>query len=680
MKKFKTIEFSDSQKRLLSLLFFPISIFYSEMVISLHAFGTLLFWGVVYTFLFSAAIGLFIYAVCSLFRERARFIAMLTVTVIITLIFGIQDVYYTIFKTFTVVSSVMRAGDVLGDFWEQAIVGIFNSLPSLILICLPFIVFLIFGKKVIYREKIRFRVIIAGFLSSLALFSATLTGVYFNTSGIMSYRYVYFETFSPTLSIPRFGVLTTMGLDVQNMLFPEAETVSSVNLPTHTYKTTMPNVIPAATDTDDEKAGDTVTESDEPVIYEPNILEIDFDSLIQNEQNGTLLDMHRYFSDIEPTYKNEYTGLFKGKNLIWIVAESFSSFALDDTHTPTLSKMAGEGFVFENFYNPIWGVSTSDGEYVTLQGLIPKSGVWSFSESSDNYLPFCFGNMMGKEGYSAKAYHDHTYTYYDREKSHPNMGYDYKGVGNGLDVESLWPESDLEMMEKTLPEYVGTEPFHVYYLTVSGHMNYNFYGNMMCYKHKADVQDMLTAGYSEAAAAYIAGQMEFDKAVEYLINELDKNGVLEDTVIVISGDHYPYGLTVSETEELYGGDIDENFELYHSTLIVWNSEMETVHVDKYCSSLDILPTLANLFDLPYDSRLVMGTDILSDSPPLVIFNDRSFITEYGRYNSKTDTFTVNAGMTVPDGYAADILQKVNSKFAYSAKILENDYYARVFLN
>jgi hypothetical protein len=74
----------------------------------------------------------------------------------------------------------------------------------------------------------------------------------------------------------------------------------------------------------------------------------------------------------------------------------------------------------------------------------------------------------------------------------------------------------------------------------------------------------------------------------------------------------------------------------------------------------------------------MGRDILSDSSPLVIFNDRSFITELGRYNSKTDTFTPNEGVEVPDGYAAGILQEVNDKFTYSARILENNYYAKVF--
>jgi phosphoglycerol transferase MdoB-like AlkP superfamily enzyme len=254
------------------------------------------------------------------------------------------------------------------------------------------------------------------------------------------------------------------------------------------------------------------------------------------------------------------------------------------------------------------------------------------------------------------------------------MGYIYKGVGNGLEITKQWPQSDVEMVAASLPDYIGADHFLTYYMTVSGHMNYTFTGNMMAYHHKSAVEDL---AYSEPARAYIACQMEFDQAVALLVDELDKAGVLDKTVIVISGDHYPYGLEQTQMEEIKGGAIEKNFELYRSTLILWNSKMETVQVDKYCSSLDIMPTLSNLFALPYDSRLVMGRDILSDSKPLVIFSNKSFITDLGRYNSKTDTFTKNEGAVIPEHYARDMLGVVNNKFKYSAAILDHDYYGIV---
>jgi phosphoglycerol transferase MdoB-like AlkP superfamily enzyme len=89
-------------------------------------------------------------------------------------------------------------------------------------------------------------------------------------------------------------------------------------------------------------------------------------------------------------------------------------------------------------------------------------------------------------------------------------------------------------------------------------------------------------------------------------------------------------------EEITGETIETNFELYKSTLIIWNSEMETTYVEKYCSSLDIMPTLANLFNLDYDSRLLMGTDMSLVIPILLLsLSNRSFITDVGRYNSST---------------------------------------------
>lgn len=133
----------------------------------------------------------------------------------------------------------------------------------------------------------------------------------------------------------------------------------------------------------------------------------------------------------EPTAKNQWTGYFKGKNLVWIVAEGFSTLAMDPQRTPTLWKLSHQGFVFENFYTPLWGVSTSDGEYVTTTSLIPKSGVWSYSQSSDNYMPFALGTQFRKEGYRTMAFHDYLYDYYDRNLSHSNMGYEYYAIDQG---------------------------------------------------------------------------------------------------------------------------------------------------------------------------------------------------------------------------------------------------------
>ena len=390
--------------------------------------------------------------------------------------------------------------------------------------------------------------------------------------------------------------------------------------------------------------------------------------------------MHKYFSSQEAIKKNKYTGMFKDKNLIVLVGESFSSLAIREDLTPNLYKLYKEGFQFDNFYTPIFPVSTADGEYITDTSLIPKEGVWSFLRVAGNYMPYSYANVFEKQGYSSNAYHNHTATYYERDKYIETMGYNsYLAVGTGLEDRmdtSNWPNSDYEMVKTTVDDYINNEKFMAYYMTVSGHMNYTKIGNMMVYRNWDQVKDL---PYSNKAKGYLAANIELDKAVGELLSRLEQAGKLEDTVIVISGDHYPYGLTLSEINELSTFERDDKFEKFRMPFLIWSGSMKgPIKVEKIGSSLDVLPTVLNLFGAEFDSRLLMGRDILSDSDPIVIFSDRSFITDKGRYNSLTEQFTPNEGVTVEEGYVDKINTIIYKKYQMSRLILENDYYKHVF--
>jgi lipoteichoic acid synthase len=661
-----------SPRRIVAFLFFPIAIFYMELVVKIFCFNTILNRGFFYTLIFTLPIGLFLATICTAFSKRINRVLSIVLLSIVTLIFMIQTVYYSIFNTFTTLYSVTGVGKIL-QFWRDIVYGILDSIIPLILLSLPLALWIIFAKK-IRRTSGKSIMLLLLFTILLQLLASIITVN--STSGVLSIKYLYKDSFVPNLSVSNFGVLTTLRLDIRHLFASEivddiedilpSEDKSPAPTQSGGDQTTQPSVSPSPEP----------SPSPTPIVYRENVMEIDFDALIANETDSTLLEMHEYFANVEPTYQNEYTGMFEGKNLIWIVGEAFSSYVIHEELTPTLYKLANEGFVFNNFYNPVWGVSTSDGEYVTLTGLIPKSGVWSFARSGENYMPFGMGNMLSKLGYSTRAYHNHDYKYYKRHISHPNMGYDYKGVGNGLEVKKVWPESDLEMMQVTIPEFINDIPFHTYYMTVSGHLRYTFIGNSMSSKNREFVKDL---PYSEAVRAYLACNIELDRAMQHLLEQLEQAGIADDTVIVLSGDHYPYGLTYEEQCEIAGHEIEKNFELYKSSLIIWSGSMtEPIVIDKPCSALDILPTISNLMGIEYDSRLLMGRDILSESDPLVIFSNRSWITDVARYNSVTDTLVVNEGASVEDGYARKILKIVNDKFKYSAKILEEDYYAHVF--
>ena len=413
------------------------------------------------------------------------------------------------------------------------------------------------------------------------------------------------------------------------------------------------------------------------------MLPIDFEALAAAESNKEIQKLHRYFATEEYTLKNAYTGMFEGYNLIMITAEAFAPYAMHEELTPTLCKMASEGFVFQNYYAPIWRTSTIDGEFVNCTGLLPD-GTYSLRRMIGHDMRFCFGHVFGSLGYCTYAYHNHKDSYYDRDKIHPNMGYIYKGrAGIGMSTRSNgkypWPESDLEMMQKTVSEYIGQEPFHAYYMTVSGHASYGRYDNSMANAHWNLVKDLPYE--TEQAKAYLACNYELELAMAYLLEQLEAAGVAERTVIVIATDHYPYGLHEDRGDyqainELLGHEVEETFELYKSSLIIWSPSMtEPVEVEKYCSAIDIVPTLSNLFGLEYDSRLYMGKDILSTAEGLVMFKDKkTFITDRVMYNGATGEVTYLKEEPLPEGYLAAIKQIVKNRFAISKGIIDLDYY------
>lgn len=664
-----------SPKKYWLILFYVFSITYLELLYRLWSLKTMTT-DFIFPILFSLPVAFIFFAILQFFPIIIQRILATVFTLFLLVVYGVQLIYYQIFQMPLCLYSLVGTKDALG-FGDVIFSNIRHNWLALILLFIPYGAILLANVKMQYIKINRLPLGIAMgccLLSYIfALICVNLTG----NSPVSQYTQ-YHNLSSLELSINKLGLMTAMRLDAKKLIFGEQEkksnneTVKTMRF-SSTYKVNLSSKMYHYNSTYVTKTPEISEEKpSEPMDF--NVMDIDFENLISSEEDQILLDMDQYFSSVMPTQQNEYTGMFKGYNLIFITAEAFSSYAVNEELTPTLYKMANTGFVFNNFYNPIWGVSTSDGEYVACTGLIPKSGVWSFSESSSNALPFVMGNQFKAIGYQTRAYHDHSYSYYDRDKSHPNMGYDYEGVGNGLEIKESWPESDIEMIEVTAPEFISSEPFHTYFMTVSGHLRYTFGGNYIASKNKSLVENL---PYSEGPRAYLACQLELDLAMKLLIDMLDNAGVLDKTVIVMSPDHYPYGLERENIDELASHEVESNFELYKSTLIIWKNGMEPITINKPCSSLDINPTISNLFGLEYDSRLLMGSDILSQSPPLVIFSNRSWMTDQAKYNSLTNTAAFNEGFKEDEDYVSIINEVVNDKFKYSAKILEEDYYRKL---
>ena len=257
------------------------------------------------------------------------------------------------------------------------------------------------------------------------------------------------------------------------------------------------------------------------------------------------------------------------------------------------------------------------------------------------------------------------------------MGYDFKAADSGLNVKIDWPSSDLEMIEASVNDYINSkEPFHAYYMTFSGHYQYNW-DNAMSAKNKAAVEDL---PYSEPVKAYIACNLELEYALQYLMQQLEAAGIADKTCIVLTNDHYPYGLTEEEYNELAGQTLDTKFEKYRNSFICYVPGLsENIVVDEYCSTADILPTLLNLFGVEYDSRLLAGTDVLSSGVHIAMLSNRSFLTKTFRYDADTETvIPANDSIVISDELLHAYCLYVDNKFKVSSNIVNSDYYAHGF--
>ena len=622
----------------------------------------------------------------------------------------VQDFFGTYYQVSYMLS---MSGQVAGDFLSEAIDVVVKHLWFFPLALLPAILTIIFRSLAVpARSRINPQGWRQWLFQAAVLIAALLLNLLLCHVGEVQY---YTTDYSANSAIPRYGMANTLELEIQYAIFGQ---------PTLTLdqdETILTSSEETAEETDDssedtgsdsasseeEDTGVESTEEEEGTDYEDNILDIDFDSLIASDTDETLLAMDEYFSSQTATEQNEYTGLFEGKNLIFITAEAFSYAVIDEERTPTLYMLANSGFVFSNYYQPNWTQSTTGGEFAAMTGLIPTwvNGETSFAASVGNSMPFGLGWVFQSLGYTTTAYHNNTYTYYDRNETHTNLGYDFIGIGNGLEIDSAssWPSSDLEMMEATLDEQIeayledGTL-FHTYYMTVSGHCNYGWDVNDMALKNQDAVSDL---DYSETVLAYLACQQELEYALEYLVDALETAGIADDTVIVLTADHYPYALSedsdVDYYVELTGIDDNENLtSRYQNTLIIWSGSMEEpVEVDTPCTAVDIVPTLLNLFGVEYDSRLLSGRDILASdvevgevdsSMHVAIFADygygNSWITAAGTYEAYTDTFTPADGVELEDeeAYVEAVTQLVQNRYSYAKYIVQEDYYSHVFPN
>ena len=644
-----------------NLLLFCLTGVYVELCLHLCVFGSMDRYAG-YPVLFGLLGGALCTLVVSSLPKVLRQITGVFLVAAQVLLAEVQLVYHCIFGDFMPVSQIGMGGNVVVNFNSQLLYGIRQNLLKILLLLLPLIAVILclaLRRAQALKLRLRWKQTMASFAVLLALL-LTVTGLMYvgRDKAFSAYRTFTNVNTSTDSSYKKIGMLATTAQELRYMLFSGSGSImitpSSLNI------------------------------SDVPRTYSSNsynvIESIDFTALADSTDSDILKATDEYLSNATPTRKNNYTGLLKDYNLITICAESFCPWFISEELTPTLYKLSHTGILFENYYGTFQSVTTN-GEYTMCMGLYPDMSRTktdsSFNVAGTNYLPFCLGNALKGMGYQTWAYHDYIGDFYNRNITHANMGYTFKAADSGLDIKIDWPSSDLEMMEASVDDYINSgEPFHAYYMTFSGHYQYNWDNAMSAKNHDA-VKDL---PYSEPVKAYIACNLELEYALEYLMQRLEEAGVADKTCIVLTNDHYPYGLTEDEYNELAGQTLDTTFEKYRNSFICYVPGLsENIVVDEYCSTADILPTLLNLFGVDYDSRLLAGTDVLSSGIHVAVLSDKSFLTKTFRYDAGTETVIPADENTTVSGKLAEAYRLyVDSRFQLSGNILNSDYYAHVF--
>lgn len=401
------------------------------------------------------------------------------------------------------------------------------------------------------------------------------------------------------------------------------------------------------------------------------------DEIIKNEKNTTLNNINNYIKNKDITDYNSHTGMFEGKNVIVIMMESTNDIIINKDLYPNFYKLYSEGISFKNNYSPRNSCATGNNEFSGMTGLYTIQNNCTANIFSNNTYFTSIFNIFKNAGYRATSMHDYTEQYYVRNIIHKNLGSEAYYNANDLNIKYYneyknWASDEDFMnaaMDITLND-TSDKPFMLWLTTVSGHQPYKVSSV------EGDKYLSITEGtdYSMEVRRYMSKLKTFDNGLGILLDKLKASGNLDDTVIVMYGDHYPYGLKNKDISSVLTYDLDD-YEVERVPMVIYNSTIKSEVVEKYSSYINLTPTLANLFNLDYDPRYYMGTDVFSDDYlNMVAFADGSWKNADVYYNASSGSvkyYTSNE-------YTTDELIRINNivtnRMQISESIIRNNYF------
>jgi len=627
-----------------------ITFFLIELLFRILSNQPILSFGFVRLLLFTTVSALIMSVILSYLSEKQANIGLLVVVWFFSIYslaqLGIKNYLGNYFSWSIIRNTIGGVAGYAGDFLRYLKPGYFLTLVPAVILTLMILTKLF----VIPKRKPRWPVWAATVILTVAMHFVSVGSLYlFNNQTALHKAYTLYN--SPVLSelaMTEVGLGTFLWRDM-TLVFKDIEDEIIIN--------PDPDVKPI-----DDKSRKTKT-----TLWE---------SISISETNNRIKKIDDYLLSKPVTPRNDYTGVFEGKNLIYVMVEAMDLVAIDERLTPTLFRLTQEGWYFDNYYAQVHSCATGESEFVSMVSLIPSTTVCTPNSYYRNDFSPALMNLFKKAGYSTNSYHSYSDRFYPRSELHLKYGSEKFYNDNDLDIKKLlgWP-SDINLFEESMKVILKQEkPFVSFIITAAMHLPYDIdstLGNRYLTEVKAVYPD-----YPIEIQRYLSKSMDFDKAVEKMIKTLDAAGELDDTVLIFFADHHPLRINssyfINATQQV---DRRKGMNIDLSPLIIYNPKLTPKVHSMPASTMDLAPTIANLFDLEFDPRFYMGVDLFSDAKKIVIFANGSWKTAKGEYSAPRGRFTpYNEDYTYTDEEISEINQIVRNQFAVSEEIYKTNYF------
>lgn len=357
--------------------------------------------------------------------------------------------------------------------------------------------------------------------------------------------------------------------------------------------------------------------------------------------------------------ENEYTNIFKDKNLIMIMLESIDDWLVTEDIMPTLTKIEEEGINFENRYAPFYGAAmTINSEFASVSGIYSVTSEKAIYNYSNNNFDYSLPSLFKKEGYAVNSIHMNNGEFYNRKNFHIGLGFDKHYALSDMNFKSDFEyDSNIALDDNSYNLIVSDDKFMTLITTYSPHIPYQ--NNYMCDKLISEANWLIEKDNDELTCLKLLAN-ETDNFIKILLERLEKDNYLDNTIIVIYTDHYSYGYS-----KIYDVKNTNDKNLIQKTpLVIWEKGIEHQNIKTLIDTADIPVTLFNMFGIKYNPKLYMGTDVFSSyHENFVYFADYSWFD--GEY------YSIDG---LENEYTKSISKIVNEKNTINGKIILSDYY------